>query len=346
MKLLEKLVSSFGVSGSEMDVRDLIMKEIRPFVDNVYVDKMGNLIARKNGKGPKVMVAAHMDEVGLMLKYIDDRGRIFFSTIGGISPVVLIGQKVRVPTKGGTVQGVITTNEISADKEIKNLPKNRELVVDTGLSKNELTRLGVEIGSYLPLVQETGYLGSGDIIYGKALDNRVGCFILIELAKRLKGVKYETYFVFTVQEEMGLYGAVTSAYKIEPDWAVIVDVRSANEFSDRPTKRLGQGPCISIKEMEMITNKCINDWIIDIAKKGKIPIQREVSDWGTTETVVVSMSRGGVPSSLIGIPIRNIHSTVEVGHMKDIENTILLLERLLKKPPLAYLDKFDRHVKP
>jgi endoglucanase len=337
MKLLEKLISSLGVSGSEMKVRDIIINEIKPYVDEIYVDKLGNLITRKKGTKPKVMLASHMDEIGLMIKVIDENGKIYCSMVGHTEPIYLLGQRVDIQTRDDIIHGITTTVEMSADKPIKELPGPRELVVDTGLSKKELERMGVDRASYLSLGQEACYLGSKDIISGKALDDRIGCFILIELAKRLKKVKNEMYFVFTVQEELGLYGAITSAYKIEPEWAVVVDVTNANDFSDRPTKILGNGPCITVKEMEMMTNKCINDWLLKIAKKNNIPIQVEVSDYAITEALAISISKGGVPTALVNVPIRNPHSTVEVAHKKDIENAILLLEKLLTNPPIKCL---------
>ena len=331
MKLLEKLLNAYGPSGNEEMVRKLIAKEIRPHVDELWVDKMGNLIAVETGIGPKIMVAAHMDEVGLMVKNIESDGKIRFSTVGFMDPFVLIGQKVHVQTKH-RFHGVISLKELHESEDIKKVPEIEKLYVDTGLSKKELKRKGVQVGTYLIPEQKFFYLGNKDFIAGKAMDDRIGCYILIELAKKMRKSKQLIYYVFTVQEEMGLYGAKTSAFGIEPDWGIAVDTTIANDFSEGGNVRLGNGPAITIKDDEMIANKHINERLTNLAKKKKIPFQLEVIDIGTSDAMNISISRTGVPSTTIGIPIRNIHSTVSVANIKDIKHSITLLYDLLKKP--------------
>jgi len=337
MDLLEKLTNIFGVSGNEENIREMIKDEIKNYVDEVSVDKLGNLIARKKGEAPKVMLAAHMDEIGLVIKSIERGGKIYCSPVGGIEAITLLGERVHIETKKGIIHGIITTREISDGIYTTKLPKMENLIVDTGLSKRGLKRMDVEVGTYLSLEQEPCFLGSENIICGKALDNRIGCYVLIELAKRLKKIKNEIYYVFTVQEEMGLFGAITSAYIVEPEWALAVDVSETCDSTGEITKTIGKGPCLTIKDADMIANKCLNDWIRNIAKKKKIPLQLDVSDLGTTDAVSISISRGGVPSSVVSVPVRNLHTATAVAHKKDIENTIKLLEELLKNPPLVCL---------
>jgi len=334
MKLLFELLDSFGISGSEQEVRNIIEKEIRPYVDKVFVDNMGNLIAYKKGSRPRVMLAAHMDEVGLMVKRITEKGVIYCTAVGGVTIDGLIGQRVNIRTRRGLIRGILTTLETSSGKDIKKLPEIEDFFVDTGLDKGELEKLGVEIGAYLNFESQASHLGSDKIISGKALDDRVGCYILIELAKRLKNVKHEIYFVFTVQEEVGLYGAQTSTFHIEPDWGIAVETTHANDIFEEPTRVIGNGPCITIKDGEFIANSCINGWLIDIAKKNKIPHQLEATEIGTTDATRMSVTKGGVPSTVVSIPIRNIHTTVGIAHKNDIDNAIRLLELLLRKPPL------------
>src|SRR3990170_246739 len=209
MELLEQLVTTFGVSGNEEMVKSIIEEEIKPYVDEIITDKMGNLIARKKGKSPKVMLAAHMDEIGLITKSIDKEGRIYVSFIGGIEPITLIGQRVHVQGESGVVHGVITTREICNGLEVKNLPKMDDVYVETGLTKAELIKRGIEIGSIISPEQELFYLGTNEILCGKSFDNRLGCYILIEVAKKMRDNEHEIYYVFTVQEEIGLFGAVT-----------------------------------------------------------------------------------------------------------------------------------------
>ncbi len=333
MELLKRLIEASGVSGNEAPVRELIHKEIKKYVDGISVDKLGNLIAKQKGKPPRVMLAAHMDEVGLMVKRINSRGFIYCSEIGGVDAIGLIGQKIHIETKKGPIHGVITLREVSAGKSVNKQPNIEDIFVDTGLSKEELVKRGVTVGSYVYMDQKPYYLGSNDIIAGKALDDRIGCYILIELAKRLKKTKNEIFFVFTVQEEVGLYGARTSAFQIEPDWGIAVDMTHANDVFDEPTRYIGRGPCITVKDGELIANKCINEWLIDIAKKKGIPYQLEATEIGTTDATNILVSRGGVPTTVLSVPIRNIHTTISIAHRKDIENAIKLLEALLKNPP-------------
>ncbi len=338
MKLLMDLLNAPGISGSEGCVRNLIIKELRKHVDDIVIDKMGNLIGHKKGKLPRVMLAAHMDEVGLMIKNIDEQGDIWCSEIGFLDAISLLGERVSIRTKHGKViKGIITTREICNNSKTVKVPSVYDLFVDTGLGRGELIELGVEVGSYLHVGREATLIGNGKAICGKAIDDRFGCYALIELAKRLKGTNYETYFAFTVQEEIGLYGAKTSAYTIEPDWSIAVDVNSSDDKAFNPTRILGKGPCVCIKDANMISNKCINDWLIGIAKKHKIPIQLDVSDIGTTDAMNISLTRGGVPSTVVGVPIRNLHSTVEIASVDDINNCIKLLELLLKNPPKVCL---------
>jgi endoglucanase len=332
MNLLEKLVTVFGVSGSEELVKDIIREEIRPYVDEITEDKMGNLIARKKGKFPKIMLAAHMDEIGLITKSIDKEGRIFVSFIGGIEPLTMIGQRVHIQGEKGVVHGVVTTKDICNGLEVRNLPKMEDLYVETGLPREELKKRGIEIGSIICLEEEFYYLGSNDIICGKAFDNRLGCFILIETAKKLRNATHEIYYVFTVQEEIGLFGAVTSAYKVEPDWAIVVDVIEVAEI-DGNLRTIGAGPCITIKDAAMLGHKAVNDLIKKTAKKLKIPLQPDVSDIGATDALSISITRGGVPTGVLTIPIKNVHTTKSIAHVSDIGNAINILVGVLKSPP-------------
>lgn len=333
MELLRKLIDAYGISASEEKVRAIIAKEIKPYVDEIKSDNLGNLIARKKGHEPRVMLAAHMDEIGLVIRSIDSEGRIYFSSIGGIVPLTIIGQRVFIEGKK-RIEGVITTKEISDNIAIKELPKMENMYIDTGLGKKELEKC-IETGDYISLIQESAFLGSEDIFCGKALDDRIGCYILIELAKRLKKARCEIYYVFTVQEEIGLYGAKTSAYTVNPSWAIAVDTTNADTLEG--TKKLGKGPCITIRDAAMLGNKCINNWLKGIAKKEKIPLQKDVSDAGSTDALTIALSRGGIPATVVSVAVKNIHSTVGIAHRKDIENAITLLEKLLQKPPKVCL---------
>ena len=334
MDLLEKLVSTFGVSGNEDAVRDLIMEEIKSYVDEVFVDKLGNLIAHKKGERPKVMLTAHMDEIGLISKGIEGRGRILFSTIGFIDPTMLLGERVHIETEKGIIHGVITCKEVNDGTILTCIPKIDELFVDTGLSRIDLKKLGVDVGMFMALERDLYYLGSDKIICGKAFDDRIGCYVLIELAKRLKETsKNEIYYVFTIQEEIGLVGALTSTYIVEPDWAIVVDVAEAADACGEVTKTIGRGPCLTIKDAQTIGNRVLNKHIMEIAKKNKIHIQKDVSDEGTTDAASISITKGGVPCTVLGICVRNLHTATSVTDVKDIEEAIKILEEMLKISP-------------
>lgn len=337
ISLLKDLINSYCISGDEADVRNLIIKHIKPHCKDYWTDKMGNLVIHKKGIKPRVMLAAHMDEIGLMIRKIDSKGRIYCSEIGGFELMTIIGQRVYIKTKKEQICGVISTNDISDDIEVTKFPKIDDIFVDTGLNCKELKAKGVEIGQYASLGRKYHELGNKNIISGKALDDRIGCYILVELIKRLKNVKNEIYFVFTVQEEIGLYGAKTSAYEISPDLAIAIDVTAADDMVDNPTKLIGGGPYITIKDAEMLADRCLNDWIRASAKKKKINIQLEVTDIGSTDALNITVSRSGVPSAIIGVAIRNLHTTMSICHKQDIIDTVELLLELLKKPPKVCL---------
>ncbi len=335
LKILEDLSNTYGVSGMEHEVRQKILKYIRPYVNTAEVDRMGNLICHKKGKHPPIMLAAHMDEIGLVIKEIDNDGHIYFSLIGGINEETLIGQEVHIITRKDKFHGIITHEAMHLGLKPTRFPIYQEMYVDTGLTKKELLKRDITVGTYMVPERKFRTLGSEDIASGKALDDRIGCTILIELAKMIKNNRnIDVYFVFTVQEEMGLYGAKTSIYKIDPVWAASVDVTMAHDFRKNDSG-IGHGPAITVKDSEFIANQCLVDTMIASARKLKIPYQLEVSDVGTTDALTISLSKGGIPAGVVSVCVRNVHSTVGIADMNDIKNAIKLLEDLVKKPPAS-----------
>jgi len=333
-KLLFKLINAFGPSGLEINVRKIIEKEMKKYVDEIKTDKFGNLICHKQGKGKKLMLAAHMDEVGLIIREIKKDGKLKFSVVGGVETLTLIGEVVAlVNDKEVICEGVITYKELQDDLEKDELPTTDELHIDTGLTKKELEKKKITIGTYAIPYNHARTLGNKKIIAGKALDDRLGCFILIELAKKLKKTKKEIYYVFTVQEEVGLIGAKTAVYKIDPEWGIAVDVTNTEDYEKEGIIKLGKGPTLSIMDEEMISNKCIDEHIKKIAKQKKIPLQLKVDNIGTTDATKIMLSKGGVPSTVIGVAIRNMHSTISIGHKHDIKQAINLLYHIIKNQP-------------
>lgn len=328
MELLLKLIDTSGVSGNEEGIRDLIYKETKGYVDEISTDKLGNLIAVKKGKLPKVMLAAHMDEVGLMVKKIEENGNIKCAGIGEVKVNSLVGKKVAISSNNNPITGTIKS------KKSKKIGV-KDIFIKTKFSRKELLKNGVEIGSYVSFEAKSNI--KNNFVEGKALDNRIGCFTLIELAKNLKKAKNEIYFVFTVQEEIGLYGAKTSAFEIQPDWAITVDATEAKKEASKSDVFIGNGPFITVKDADFMGNKCINNWIRGIAKKKKIHLQYNVSDTETTDATNISLSRGGVPSSVIGVAVENLHTAKGKASINDIKDLIEILYELMKNPPKVCL---------
>ena len=331
MDLLSKLINLEGISGNEHSIRKFIIKEAKKYFNDVKVDKMGNVVVRKKGIHPRVLLLAHMDEVGLMVKSIDSNGKISFGTLGSIDPEILLAQRVKISGKK-EIRGVITIDEVLNGWEMPKKLRMEDLYVYTGLSKKELGKKGIKIGTYISFSDYCDFctLGSKEIISGKALDDRIGCFVLLELMRNLK-TKHEVVFVFTVQEEVGLYGAKASVFNLEPDYALAIDVTGHDEEEDRMI--LGKGPALTIKDAKMLGNKCLNDSLQKVAKKLKINLQLEVSDLGTTDATSIFAAKGGIPSAVLGVSVANLHTGVSVAHKKDIEKTIKVLKEFLKNPP-------------
>jgi len=316
-------------------VRDIIQRHIEPYVDEIEKHKLGNLICKKNGKkqGSAIVLAAHMDEIGLMAKEIDKQGHIFFSRVGVISKQTLLGQKVHIMGKKKEIHGVITHKRLHIGEESETFAEEAELFVDTGLTTTEIKNLGIGVGTYIVPERRTEYLGNKNMISGKALDDRLGCAILIRLAEAVKKPPCDIYYVFTSQEEIGMYGSKTSMWGLDAACGIAVDISFATDYTDSGII-LGKGPVITVKDSDLIANRKLVDSLIGLAKKRGIPYQLEVSDLGTTDALSLSISKGGLPATAVGVPIRNPHSTISIAHMKDVNNCIKLLKAFLMQPPI------------
>ena len=333
-KLIKKLSDAFGVSGNEGPVRNIIQRHIKDYVDEISTDKIGNLICKKNGKEKDnaIILAAHMDEIGLMAREIDKYGHIYFSMVGVLSKQTLLGQKVHIQAKKKEIHGVITHKKLHVGEESESFPEEAELFVDTGVSKKQLNAMGIEIGTYIVPEKKLGVLGGTNYISGKALDDRLGCATLIQLAESIKNPKRDIYYVFTAQEEIGMYGAKTSVWKIDASCAIAVDISFATDVTDSGIM-LGKGPVITVKDSDLIANRALVDSLIGLAKKRKIPYQLEVSDIGTTDALYLSISKGGLPATAVGVPIRNPHSTISIADLTDVNSCMKLLKAFLQNPP-------------
>ncbi|MCX7749005.1 MAG: M42 family metallopeptidase [Clostridia bacterium] len=318
-ELIKKLSNAFGVSGNEEEIREVIKNEIEKKVDYVEVDALGNLIAVKKGKGKKIMVAAHMDEIGIMATFIDEKGFIRFSSIGWVSEFYALGQRVRF--QNGTVGAVFYEEKV---EDMKNI-KLSKLYIDIGAKNREEAEKKVRVGDTAAFMGEA--LKEGDKIISKALDDRSGCAVVIKTIQDLPKTDNEIYFVFTVQEELGLRGAKTAAYQIKPDLAIAVDVTLTGDTPEsKPMEvKLGGGPAIKIKDRSVICHPKIKKLLEDNAKKLNIPYQFEILEAGGSDPGAIHLTAGGIPSGAISIPCRYTHSPVEMVDMGDLENAVKLL---------------------
>ena len=322
--LIQKLTETFSPSGYESAIREVIRAEVKAFADEIRVDQLGNLIVRK-GKaaknGRKIMIAAHMDEIGLVASHIDPRGFVRVTNIGGVRPFHLMGGRVRFAN--GT-PGIIYAEPLDKPTDAPALDK---CFIDVGASSNK--NHPVKVGDVAAF--ERPFMAMGDRLVAKSLDDRIGCAVAIESLKKLKATPNEVYFVFTVQEEVGLRGAGPSAYGIAPDLGFSIDVTG---WGDTPGMKnveltLGKGPAIKIKDGGMLADPRIVQWMIKTAEKNRIPYQREILLGGTTDATAMQVSRAGVPVGCISIPCRYVHAPSEMVDLNDVQNAVKLIVKLL-----------------
>lgn len=318
-KLVKKLTDAFGVSGNEGPVREVIENEIKDNVDELRVDIMGNLIATKKGTGKKIMVAVHMDEIGIIATHIDDKGFIRFSNIGGVSPYFSLAQKVKF--QNGVIGSVFYEKKLDDMKKLS----LSNMYIDIGAANKEEAEKKIRIGDTACFIGDT--VQAGDMIISKALDNRSSCAVVVEAIKNIPKTENEIYFVFTAQEEVGLRGAKTSAYQLKPDIAIAVDITSTGDTPECPVMEVkcGFGPAIKIKDSSVICHPKIKKLIEKCAKNIDIPYQFEVLSGGGTDIGLIHLSSGGIPSGAISIPCRNTHSPVEMVSLSDLNNSVKLL---------------------
>lgn len=334
--LLKRLVGSPSISGYEKNIRDLMSKELKPHVDNIKIDKIGNLICRKGSGSPKIMLVAHMDEVGLMVKYIDDEGFIRFEPIGGWDPKVLLSQKFKIHGSRGSVIGVVGSKPIHLqEKEDVNKPvKLSEMFIDIGAKNSkEVEKMGVRIGDFITINGEFNKLG-GSRITGHGFDDRIGCMVLLEVMKNLKKFKGTVYAVGTVKEEIGLIGVRGSAFSINPDVIIALDVTTCGDTPElkpyEATARMGKGPVLVIKDAISIIQSEMKEWVEEVVKKNKLKLQFDIVSGGATDASVTPMIREGIPSFAILTPSRYLHTPTEVADMNDVKDAVILVTELVK----------------
>lgn len=341
VKLLAEICEVAGTSGFEQRIREVVLREVTPLVDSVSVDNMGNVTALKKGKdsSKKVMIGAHMDEIGFIVTHIDDAGFVRFHTLGGFDPKTLTAQRVIIHGKKDLV-GVMGSKPIHVmtAEERNQVPKITDYFIDLGMSKVEVEKY-ITVGN--PITRDRQLIEMGDCVNCKSIDNRVSVFILIEMFRQLKDAPYDVYGVFTVQEEVGIRGASVAAQAIQPDFGFGLDTTIAFDVpgaaAHEKVTELGKGTAIKIMDSRTICDYRMVSYMKEIADKKKIKWQPEILTAGGTDTMAIQqMTAGGSIAGAVSIPTRHIHQVIEMAHKEDIRGSIDLLQHCVEN-----LDQYD-----
>jgi endoglucanase len=326
-ELIQKLVETTGPSGHEAPIREVIREEIQPHADEVRVDALGNLIVTRgpgSPQGKKIMLAAHMDEIGLIASHIDERGFVRFTTLGGVYREYCIGGRVRF--LNGT-RGVIG---VERQEDRNRLAGFEQMFIDVGADSR--ATCPVRVGDMAAF--DRPFTDLGERLVSKAMDDRIGVAVLVETLRQLKESPHQALFVFSVQEEVGLRGATTAAYGLDPDLGIAIDVTASGDTPKglKMNVALGKGPAIKVRDSGMLADPRVVDWMVRAAEGAKIPYQLEVLEAGTTDARAIQLTRAGVPAGCISIPCRYIHAPSEMVDFADVQNSVQLLLALLTQP--------------
>ncbi len=334
LELLRQICETAGAPGHEQRIRELVIDQVTPLVDEVKIDHLGNVYAIKKGKqSKKVMIGAHMDEIGFIVTHIDDDGFLRFHTLGGFDPKTLTAQRVIIHGKKDLV-GVMGSKPIHVmtPEERNKAPKISDYFIDLGMSREEVVKY-IEVGN--PITRERELIEMGDCVNCKSIDNRISVFILLETLKQIKDPEYDIYGVFTVQEEVGIRGAYVSALEIQPDFGFGLDTTIAFDVpgasAHEKITQLGQGAAIKIMDSSTICDYRMVRFMKETADKHNIPWQPEVLTGGGTDTAGIQrMTPGGSIAGAISIPTRHIHQVIETANKSDIKNSVDLLKHCLE----------------
>lgn len=338
MKLLQELSEAAGVPGREENIRAIVMRELKGVVDSISVDTMGNVITFKQGSGrqrKRIMFAAHMDEIGFYVSHIDESGFLRLQEVGGFDTRNLFARRVVVHTSKGSLRGVLNPTgkalHISTPEERRAYKEISEFYVDLGLPGKVVSKQ-VQIGDMVTL--DAPFVEFGEFVSGKCLDNRVQVYIGIETLKRLRKSKHDVYGVFTVQEEVGLRGAFTSTYGVDPEIGIALDTTIASDTPGVPSESrvtsLGKGVGIKVLDGSVICHRELVDHFVALAKKSRIKYQLEILPRGGTDAGAIQRSRSGVKTITLSVPTRYIHTVTETAHKADIAATQALLLKFLE----------------
>ncbi len=337
VETLSKLSNAYGISGFEDEIRKLLREFLKGYVDEVKEDKLGNLICIKKGevKGPSIMLAAHMDEVGLQVVHVDKEGYIRFVPVGGIDPRVLPEQKVLVRSINGEyIPGVIGMKppHLLEEEERKKVPKIKELFIDVGAgSREEVEKWGIKPGCPIFFDAKFTKTKNPERVLGKAFDDRVGCTVLTHVMEALKDEETVTvYAVGTIQEELGLRGAGPATFGISPDVALALDVCIPGDMPGveewEAVAKIGKGPAVGVREARMVASPAVVNTLIRLAEENNIPYQLDVMTRGATDSAAIQITGTGVPTAAVNVPTRYIHGALGLVSLKDVENAVKLVK--------------------
>ncbi|MCD6506477.1 M42 family metallopeptidase [Candidatus Poribacteria bacterium] len=337
-RLLRNLCETPGVPGREERIRALVIERMKDLVDLVKVDQMGNVIGIKRPEGvsnpKKVMIAAHMDEIGFLVNHIDDDGFLKFVPVGGFDARTLMNQRVVVHGFKRDLPGIMTLarKPIHLQPKDEKPPQVTDYYIDLGMPKRRVERY-VRVGD--PITMDRRVIAIGECVTGKAFDDRLGLYVMLQALKALEGHEVEIYAVATVQEEVGLRGAQTSAFGIDPDVGIALDVTISNDLPGSPAHervtKLGEGTAIKIMDSSSISDYNLVQFLRNLAEKNGIKYQMEILPRGGTDSGAMQRARAGIPVATISIPTRYVHTTVEMAHWGDIDASVRLLASFLEK---------------
>lgn len=340
-ELFLNLASVDAPSGFEEPMMKILKEELEPYVNSISVSTRGNIIGIKKGitdDSPSIALVAHMDQIGFLVSYIEERGFIRFRKLGGPVDRAIQGQQLRLITKHGPIVGVvgIKPGHITPPEESRQIPPIEEMYIDIGVeNKKEAEKAGVRVGTPIVYNMPSIILVKPNLIASPSVDNRAGCAALIQIAKHLKGYSHEStiYFVGSVEEEIGWRGAQVALYSVSPDIAVVIDTLPAGWQPDIVMRDLvyeiGKGPAIKVSEISksghIIGHSKVREWLIDTAEKEEIPYQLGAGMRGVSDTAAIQQSGLGIPTASLCLPRRYSHSPIEVFDLNDLQNLVKLM---------------------
>lgn len=338
-KLLKELLEAPGISGCEEAVAEIMKRELSKSCDEVKIDNFGNVIARKGKGKKKVMIAAHMDEIGFAVKHITPEGFIYFIKVGGIADMVIPAQRVIIKAQKGDVIGVIGTKppHLMTSEEGKNVIPYTNMFIDIGCKTREEALEKLEIGDQIIFEPNSGILNKS-IYYGKAVDNRACCYEMLKVMENINPEDVEVYAVATAQEEVGLKGARTSSFAINPDFAIILDTTIAGDVPGIEAKvsalKIGSGIAITMIEANgrgTIVNNKVRRFMIDTAKENNIKHQVDIISGGMTDGAAIYINRAGILTAILSLATRYLHASTSVFDINDLNEGIKLTQKVIEK---------------